>query len=193
MSQVFSSFSAMTAVRGVFAILFGLVALAWPGITLTALVALFGAFVLVEGIAALTLAISNPQTLVPRWVLALEGVSGVAAAVVTFFFPGITSLALLYIIAVWALVTGSLLIGAAVAGPRFEPAWLMVLQGAISLIVGIALISAPGSGILAIVWALGLFAIFRGVSLLIASIRLGRGALRLNTSSSGRTSDAPVR
>src|SRR6266498_3182550 len=127
MSRFFSNFPAMVAVRGVFAILFGVVALAWPGITLTALVALFGAFALVDGVVALAAAISNASSPVPRWVLALDGVAGIAAGVVTFFYPEITSLALLYIIAIWSLATGSLLIGAAVAGPRFEPAWLMVL------------------------------------------------------------------
>src|SRR5207249_6748883 len=109
-------------VRGVFAIPFGVVALAWPGITLTALIALFGAFALVDGVTALVAAISNANSVIPRWVLALDGVDGITAGVVTFVFPGLTSLALLYIIAGWSLVTRSLLIGAAVAGPRFEPA-----------------------------------------------------------------------
>ena len=185
MSRFFSNFPAMVAVRGVFAILFGVVALAWPGITLTALVALFGAFALVDGVVALAAAISNASSPVPRWVLALDGVAGIAAGVVTFFYPEITSLALLYIIAIWSLATGSLLIGAAVAGPRFEPAWLMVLDGVISVVFGIVLIAYPGSGILAIVWTLGIFGIFSGVSMLLAAMRLRHGVSELSTGSPG--------
>lgn len=179
MSRFFSNLTSMLVLRGILAILFGIVALAWPGITLTALVALFGAFALVDGIAALATAITNGNSPFPRWVTAIDGVAGIAAGVVTFFFPAITSLALLYIIATWALITGSLLIGGAVAGPRFEPAWLMVLDGAISVIFGIALIASPGSGILAIVWALGLFAIFSGITALITAAQLHRGTTEI--------------
>jgi uncharacterized membrane protein HdeD (DUF308 family) len=185
MSRFFSNVSSMLVVRGVLSILFGIVALAWPGITLTALVALFGAFALVDGIIALVSAIRNTATPFPRWVVALDGVAGIAAGLLTFFFPAATALALLYIIAVWALVTGSLLLGAAVTGPRFEPGWLMALDGVVSILFGIALIAWPGSGILAIVWALGLYTVVVGVWSLVAAYRVHRDATALKASPVG--------
>lgn len=177
---------AMLAFRGILAICFGIVTLAWPGITLTALVALFGIFALVDGVAALSSAITNGTSPFPRWVLALDGVAGIAAGILTFFFPAITSLALLYIVATWALLTGALLLGSALTGPRFEPTWLMVLDGIVSVIFGVALIASPGSGILAIVWTLGVFATISGVGMVIAAIRMRRDVTELKSSPLGR-------
>jgi uncharacterized membrane protein HdeD (DUF308 family) len=185
MSSFLSNVSGMMAVRGVLAILFGLVALVWPGITLTALLILFGAFAFVDGVSALVLAFSNGDPVIPRWVLALDGVAGIIVAVIAFFAPGITSLALLYIIATWCLITGSLLIGGAIVGARFEPGWLMVLHGAISVALGIALIAWPGTGILAIVWTLGLYGIFTGFAMLIASFSLSDQAAGLASGQTG--------
>ncbi len=186
MTRFLSNVTTMLAVRGVLAVLFGIVALAWPGITLAALVALFGAFALIDGIGALASAITDAASPLPRGVLALDGVAGIAAGVVTFFFPAITSLALLYIIAAWALISGSLLIGAAATGPRIAPAWLMLLDGAVSVLFGIALIASPGSGILAIVWTLGLFGIVSGVGMVAGAIRLRHDASALQASPLGR-------
>ena len=156
----------MLAVRGGAAILFGIVALVWPGMTLTALLIMFGAFAFVDGVAAIGMAITG-ETPMPRWVLLLDGIAGVIIAAVTLLAPGVTALALLYMIAVWALFTGSLLIGGAVSGDTFgRPAWLMALDGVISVVFGVVLIAWPGDGIVAIVWALGLYAIFAGVTML---------------------------
>jgi uncharacterized membrane protein HdeD (DUF308 family) len=186
MSRFFSNITTMLALRGVLSILFGVVALVWPGITLTALVALFGAFALVDGIAALIAAITNGTSPMPRWVVALDGLAGIAVGVLTFLYPDITSIALLYIIAAWALVTGSLLIGAAAVGPRFAPVWLMLLDGAVSVIFGIALIASPGSGILAIVWTLGIYGIISGITLLVGAFQMRHDASSLKSSPLGR-------
>jgi uncharacterized membrane protein HdeD (DUF308 family) len=182
MSRFFSDLSVTMAIRGVFAILFGVIALASPDITLATLLLLFGAFVLADGVIELAGVISNAQSLIPRWVLALDGLGGIAVGLVAIIFPGITSLALLYIIAAWALLTGGMLIGAAFAGPRFEPAWLMVLDGVIAVIFGLALVAWPGSGLLAIVWALGVFAIISGIALLIGAFRMRQIASSLSGS-----------
>lgn len=166
MKDLFSNTSLMLAVRGVAAIIFGIVALVSPGITLSALLIVFGAFAFVDGVAALAMAVTG-ETPLPRWVLLLDGIAGVAIAAVTLVAPGMTALALLYIIAVWSLITGSLLIGGAASGDTFgRPAWLMALDGVISVVFGVALIAWPGDGILAIVWALGLYAIFAGTTML---------------------------
>ena len=166
MKDIFSNTSLMLAVRGVAAILFGLVALVWPDITLSALLILFGAFVFVDGASAIAMAITGESSM-PRWVLALDGIAGVTIAAITLVAPGVTALALLYLIAAWALITGSLLIGGAVSGETFgRPGWLMALDGTISVVFGILLIAWPGDGIVAIVWTLGLYAIFTGVTML---------------------------
>jgi uncharacterized membrane protein HdeD (DUF308 family) len=166
MKDFFSNTSLMLGVRGVAAIIFGVVALVWPGITLSALLIVFGAFAFVDGVTAIAMAVTGESPL-PRWVLLLDGIAGVIIAGVTLVAPGVTALALLYIIAVWALITGSLLIGGAVSGDTFgRPAWLMALDGVISVVFGVLLIAWPGDGIVAIVWALGLYAIFAGVTML---------------------------
>lgn len=166
MKDIFSNVSVMLGVRGGAAILFGVTALVWPGITLSALLIVLGAFVFVDGVTALAMAITGESPL-PRWVLLLDGVAGVIFAGVTLVAPGVTALALLYIIAVWCLFTGSLMIGAAASGETFDrPAWLMALDGVISVVFGVLLIAWPGDGIVAIVWALGLYAIFAGVTML---------------------------
>ena len=166
MKDFFSNDSLMLALRGVAAIIFGVVALVWPGISLSALLIVFGAFAFVDGVAAIAMAITG-ETSMPGWVLLLDGIAGVTIAAVTLVAPGVTALALLYMIAVWALITGSLLIGGAASGDTFgRPAWLMALDGVISVVFGVALIAWPGDGIVAIVWALGLYAVFAGVTML---------------------------
>lgn len=176
MKDLFSNTSLMLAVRGGAAIMFGVLALVWPDITLSALLIVFGAFAFVDGVAAIAMAITGESAL-PRWVLLLDGLAGVAIAVVTLVAPGMTALALLYLIAVWCLFTGSLMIGAAASGDTFgRPAWLMALDGVISVVFGIALIAWPGDGIVAIVWTLGLYAIFAGVTMLSGAFLFADGA-----------------
>lgn len=111
MKDFFSNTSVMLAIRGVAAIIFGIIALAAPGITLSALLIVLGAFVFLDGVTALALAITGESPM-PRWILLLDGLAGIIFAGVTLVAPGVTAVALLYMIAVWCLFTGSLLIGA---------------------------------------------------------------------------------
>jgi uncharacterized membrane protein HdeD (DUF308 family) len=172
------------------AIIFGVVALVWPGITLSALLIVLGAFVFVDGVTAIALAITGESTM-PRWVLLLDGVAGVIFAGITWVAPGLTALALLYMIAVWCLITGSLLIGGAASGETFgRPAWLMALDGAISVVFGVVLIAWPGDGILAIVWALGLYAVFAGVTMLFGAFALADRSRGLPSAGSRRPAAA---
>jgi uncharacterized membrane protein HdeD (DUF308 family) len=188
MKDFFSNTSLMLGLRGVAAIILGVIALVWPGITLSALLIVFGAFAFVDGVTAIAMAITGESPL-PRWVLLLDGIAGVVIAGVILVAPGVTALALLYIIAVWALITGSLLIGGAASGETFgKPAWLMALDGAISVVFGIALIAWPGDGIVAIVWALGLYAIFAGVTMLFGAFLFADSASTMP--SAGKTRPA---
>jgi uncharacterized membrane protein HdeD (DUF308 family) len=171
----------MIALRGVIAIAFGVVALAWPDLTVTALVLLFGAFVLVDGLANLALAVSFPvEARHRRKALLVEGVAGVLVGAITFAWPSITGLALLWIIALWALVTGLLEIAAAIRLRRaLRGDWILALVGILSVIFGVFLLITPGEGALVITWVIGWYAVFFGVLLLVFAWRVKtRGVAR---------------
>ena len=155
----------MLAVRGVAAVLFGVAALVWPDLTLWALVVLFGAFVLVDGVMALIAAFTRSQeTEGTRALLVLHGLLGIAAGAITLFWPGITALALLYVIAAWAFLIGVLrIVGAVRLRKVIDNEWLLGLTGLLWIALGAVLVVTPGTGALAIVWAIGLLALLAGV------------------------------
>jgi len=166
------------ALRGVVALIFGLLSLIWPGLSLAALVLLFGAYALVDGIFALIAAMRRAEAHM-RWApFAWEGVFGIAAGVVTFFWPGITALVLLYFIAAWAVLTGIFKIAAAIRlRKEITDEWALGLNGVASIIFGIVLIVFPGAGALALIWLIGAFAILFGLLLLALALRLRKHAL----------------
>ncbi len=163
------------ALRGVLAILFGVAAFVWPGITLSVLVLLFGAYAFVDGLFALLAALRQHGDMGSErwWMLLLEGLAGIAAGVLTFIWPGITAVVLLYLIAAWAVITGVLEIIAAIRLRReINNEWLMALAGIASVIFGVLLFLQPGAGALAIVWLIGAYAIVFGILLLFLAFRL---------------------
>ena len=166
------------ALRGLAAILFGLLAFFWPGITLFVLVIFFGAYMFVDGIFAIIAAVRAAGEEERWWLLLIEGILGVLAGLVAFFWPGLTALALLYFIAVWAIVTGVLEIVAAIRLRReIEGEWALGLSGALSVIFGVLLIVSPApAGLLSLVWLVGAYAVASGVLLLILAIRVRREA-----------------
>jgi uncharacterized membrane protein HdeD (DUF308 family) len=159
-------------VRGVLAVLFGLAALIWPGLTLLVLVFLFGAYALVDGVAALVAAIQERKNNRQWWVLLLEGIAGIAAGVLAFIWPGITVLVLLYVIAAWAIVTGFIEIAAAFSG-RMSAAqeWTLAAAGILSVLLGVILAVLPGVGLLSLVWLIGIYALAFGVLLIIRAFQ----------------------
>jgi uncharacterized membrane protein HdeD (DUF308 family) len=161
--------------RGLAAILFGVLALIWPGLTLVVLVALFGAYALVDGLMALAATV-RAATRHRGWgLLLLEGSAGIAIGFLTFAWPGLTALVLLYVIAAWALITGVLELGAAVTMPRdVAHAGLLGLAGIASVIFGVLLVVFPGAGVLTVVWLIGAYAIVFGLLLLGLAFRLRR-------------------
>jgi uncharacterized membrane protein HdeD (DUF308 family) len=159
------------ALRGVVAIIFGILAFAWPGLTISVLVLIWGAFALVDGI--LTGIAGFQAQGGTRWALLFEGLVGIAAGVLTFVWPGLTALVLLYIIAAWALVTGVLEIIAAIRLRQvIDNEWMMVLSGVASVLFGIALVVNPTVGALAVAWLIGAYAIVIGVLMLVLAFRL---------------------
>lgn len=160
--------------RGAAAVLFGLVALIWPGVTVIVLVALFGAYALVDGIIALGTAIvgGNENRSQRTWQI-VEGIAGVLIGIMTFAWPDITALVLLWLIAAWALVTGVPEIVAAIRLRReIEGEWLLILGGALSVLFGIALMVWPAAGALTVVFLIGFYAIVFGAALLMLGLRL---------------------
>jgi uncharacterized membrane protein HdeD (DUF308 family) len=163
------------AVRGLAAIIFGILAFIWPGITLTVLILFYGAYAIVDGVLALYVAIRSRGQHV--WALLLEGIVGIGAGLVAFFWPAITALALLYVIAAWAVLTGLV---EAIAGVRLRHVitneWGLIFSGVLSVIFGLLLVIQPGAGALALVWLISLYAIVFGIGLLVFAWRL-RGLL----------------
>lgn len=158
-------------VRGILAILFGLAALVWPGVTLLALVVLFGAYALVEGIFAVIFGFSGRDRV--RWWVVLWGLVSVAAGVLVFIWPGIGALALVYVIAAWAIVTGATEIAAAIAlRKEITNEWALVAAGILSIAVGGILAILPGAGAISLVWLIGAYAIVLGILLLVVGFRL---------------------
>jgi uncharacterized membrane protein HdeD (DUF308 family) len=149
--------------RGVLAIIFGIIALLNPRIALLALIYVFAAYALITGIMTVILAILERRYL-PRWGwLLVEGCAGILIGILAFAWPGETALVLLYIVAAWAIVTGVMEIAAAFTGRH----WLLGLAGAISIVFGIVLFVHPGAGLLSILWLLGIYAIVFGVVLIV--------------------------
>jgi uncharacterized membrane protein HdeD (DUF308 family) len=150
------------AVQGVAAIVFGILTLVWPDVTLWTLVVLWGAYAFVDGTVALSAAITD-RLLPHRGWVALSGVSGIVAGLVTFFWPGITALALLYVIAVWAFVVGTSQIAIAITERKqIRGEWALGLTGLLTMLLGVVLLITPGSGALAITWAIGWWACLYG-------------------------------
>jgi uncharacterized membrane protein HdeD (DUF308 family) len=160
-------------VRGVFALIFGIVAFLLPGATVFALVILFAAYMGVDGIMAIVLAIRRAQQRREWWPLVLEGIAGIGIAIITVIWPGVTALALLYLIAAWALVTGVMEIVAAIRLRKvIRGEFFLGLAGVASIAFGIIAILFPGEGALALVWLIGSYAILFGVLLIALGIRL---------------------
>ena len=161
------------AIRGVAAILFGIGAFLWPDLTLVVLVALFGAYALVDGIFAVIAGLSIRKQDERWWMMLLSGVASIVIGLITFFWPEITALVLLYWIAAWSLVTGAFQIAAAVRlRKEIEGEWLLGLAGLASIIFGVLLVAMPGAGALALIWLIGSYALVFGVIMLILAFRL---------------------
>ena len=161
------------ALRGVFALIFGLLALALPGLTLSILVIFWGAYALIDGVVALMAGFRMGDNGKPLWSLVFIGLLGIGAGVVTFFWPGVTALTLVLIIGSWAIAIGLLQIVAAVRfRKQIRGEWLHALSGLLSVVFGLAMVWRPGAGAIALAWLIGWFAIFFGVMLIAMAFRL---------------------
>jgi uncharacterized membrane protein HdeD (DUF308 family) len=160
-------------VRGLVALILGMVAFVWPGITLAALVILFGAYALIDGVVSFAGAWKASRAH-ERWgVLVLEGMAGIVASAVAILWPGITAFALVIVIAAWALLTGAFEIAAAIRLRKvIAGEWLLALSGVASIIFGFLMIAFPLAGALAIAYMVGIYALVFGVLLMALGFRL---------------------
>jgi uncharacterized membrane protein HdeD (DUF308 family) len=159
--------------RGIAGIIFGVLTFFWPEISLVALVLLFGAFAFADGVFTFINGIRERRANDRWWLLILQGLMGIGAGVVTAVWPAISALALLYVIAAWALVTGALEIAAAIRLRKvIEGEWLLALSGIASVLLGMLLFVFPGPGALAVVLWIGAYALVSGVLLIVLAFRL---------------------
>jgi uncharacterized membrane protein HdeD (DUF308 family) len=160
--------------RGIAAILFGVLAFTWPGLTLLTLIFLWGAYAIVDGLCALWATVSGQgSAMAPRWWLAIVGIAGIAAGVLAFAWPVVTAYVLLMFIASWAVVTGIMqILGAIRLRKEIEGEWLLILSGAVSIVFGLALFAQPGAGALALAWLIGWASVIIGVVYVVLAFRL---------------------
>jgi len=176
LSQLLSRFWWMLLLRGVLAILFGISALAWPGLTLMTLVVLFAAFAFVDGVFEVVHAISHRRELEHWGLLLIEGLLGIAFGTLAFLAPELTTkiggiIVALYI-AAWAIVTGAIRIAMAVRlRKEIEGEWLLGLSGAFSILFGIIIMARPAVGILAMIYVVAFWAILGGVLLIALALK----------------------
>jgi uncharacterized membrane protein HdeD (DUF308 family) len=158
--------------RGVCAVLFGILAFLWPGITIASLVLLFGAYALVNGALALGVAMQTARRSPGRGFTTLLGLLGVATGVITFFWPGITALSLLLMIAFWAIVTGVFEIAAGIRFRQISRSWMLVVSGVLSVVFGGLLVALPGAGALSVVWLIGAYATASGILIIVSAVQM---------------------
>ena len=160
------------ALRGLAGILFGIITFVSPGISLAALVLLFGAYAFADGVLSIVSAVRR-RGADRWWLLLVQGIVGIGAGVVTVLWPGITAIALLFVIAAWALAGGALQVAAAIRLRKVMTGeWLLALGGVLSIALGVLLVLLPGPGALALVIWIGAYALVFGVLLLVLGFRL---------------------
>ena len=173
MLELLSRFWWTLVLRGIAAIVFGLLAWFWPGVTLAVLVLFFGAYVFADGLLALYAALSGRSPAESRWLLGLLGALGVLIGVLTFWHPAAAALALLLYIAAWSLVTGVLQIVAAIRlRKEIQGEFWLGLAGALSIAFAVLLLVSPGIGALSIIWVIAAYAVVYGVALLILGFKV---------------------
>jgi uncharacterized membrane protein HdeD (DUF308 family) len=162
------------ALRGLVAVLFGLAALFLPGLVLDVLILLLGAYALVDGILAVVAAFGSSGRGMRRPLLLIEGVIGILFGIVTLFWPGLTALALFYVVAFWAVFSGiaRIVVMAIMLRREIENERSIALSGVLSVILGIVLMLLPGAGLLAYTWLVGILALAVGIALIYYAFRV---------------------
>ena len=160
-------------IRGIAAVIFGVLCFVWPGATWVAIGILFGAYAFVDGVFSIVAAVRSAQAHERWWPLVIEGIVGLVIAGITFYDVGITVLALYFTIAAWAFLTGVLELVAAIQLRKVVANELLLILGGIaSILFGILMVWRPMAGALAVIWLIGVYAIIFGVTMIGLSLRL---------------------
>jgi uncharacterized membrane protein HdeD (DUF308 family) len=160
------------AIRGVLGIVFGLIAIFLPGVTMLSLVLVFSAYALADGVFAIMASVRAMRQH-ERWgFLLLEGIVNIVAAAIAFLWPGITVVSFVFLVGTWAILSGGLLLSAALRLTADHGRWWLVLGGLVSVIYGVLLVGAPFIGALVLTWWLGAYAIVFGFALIAVAIKL---------------------
>jgi uncharacterized membrane protein HdeD (DUF308 family) len=171
--------ASLLVIRGIVGLIFGVVAFAWPGVTIAALVVIFGAYAIIDGVTNLVIGLTRTPTHGRSPATVLQGLVGIAAGVLAFIWPGITALALVFFIGAWAIITGIFEIAAAIRLRKtIKGEWMLALSGLMSLAFGVLVFAFPGAGAVGIAWVLGVYAAAAGIVLIALGIRL-RTAMRV--------------
>jgi uncharacterized membrane protein HdeD (DUF308 family) len=158
--------------RGVCAVIFGVLTFIWPGVTLLTLVLLYGAYALIDGAIAIWAAIVGGEP-APRWWLLIVGLLGIAAGLVTLLMPGVTAVVLLLFIAFWAILTGVMqIVGAIRLRKEIDNEWMLAASGVLSVLFGVILIVQPGAGALGLLFVIGAYAVIYGGIMIGLALRL---------------------
>jgi len=181
-TELFTRYWWLLALRGLAAVIFGVLAFVWPGITLFTLIIFFGAYALVNGILSLIMAFKAPRDYPRLTGFILPGLISIAAGLITLFLPSLTALTLLVLIAFWAIFTGIFEILLAVRLRKIiAHEWLLILAGVVSFLFGAGVLIAPGAGALALILWIGAFSIFFGVMLILAAFRVHQWGSHVRT------------
>jgi uncharacterized membrane protein HdeD (DUF308 family) len=159
----------LVLLRGILGVVFGMVALLHPGATMLSLAILFSAYLFVDGIFAIASAFRGQEH---RGAMLLHGLWSILAAIVTAMWPGITLLVFVWLVAVWALVSGILLLGAAFRLKADHGRWWLVIGAVASLLYGVLLVIAPMTGAIVLTWWIGAYALIFGAALIVVSFKL---------------------
>jgi uncharacterized membrane protein HdeD (DUF308 family) len=160
-------------IRGIASIVIGILAIAWPGMTIAVLVGIFGVYAIIDGVTNLFIGFSRGRTGDRSWAHVVQGLVGVGAGILAFLWPGVTALALVFFIAAWAVMTGVFEIAAAIRlRKEIKGEWLLALSGALSVAFGLLVFAVPRAGVVGIAFVLGTYAIGAGLILVMLGMRL---------------------
>jgi uncharacterized membrane protein HdeD (DUF308 family) len=163
----------LVVLRGVLAILFGLTAIFWPGLTFLVLILMFGIYAMADGVFAMLTGVVSSKYSPRWWVFLLEGVISFAAGLIAIVRPGLAAFALIAVIAAWAILTGILEIAAAIRLRReITNEWMLAFAGFVSIVLGVLLFFQPAAGGLVITLMIGAYALIFGIVLVILGLRL---------------------
>ncbi|MBU0670530.1 DUF308 domain-containing protein, partial [Patescibacteria group bacterium] len=158
--------------RGCVAILFGIIALGWAGITIELLVYLFSFFALLAGILSLAGAVMAMKYHKKWWIFLIYGLVDVAIGIIVLSWPGLSLAVLIYLIAIWAVASGTVQLFAAVAsGWSDAPKWVLVLGGILSIVLGLLIMFYPIETTVVLIWFLAIYAIIFGITMIIVGIQ----------------------